>query len=263
LTSLWVAGVGIIAPGLPDWSIAAAVFRGQQPWQATEAAVPAVSMLPKNERRRASQTIRFALEAAQQAIAASGFAPTELATVFGSSSGEGDVLDAILEVVTGAQPRVSPTLFHNSVHNAAAGYANIATGSRAPSLSIGAFDETVAATLLAGAVQARRGPVLVCVYDTALPPTLRDVRDVSMSFAAALVLCPERPAAPVARTAVNIAARSLPESAMRQSDLAALVRANPAARVLPLLEAIARREAAEIVLSWEDSPSLEITVLPC
>jgi hypothetical protein len=50
---------------------------------------------------------------------------------------------------------------------------------------------------------------------------------------------------------------------METTALTPLVRANPSARVLPLLEAIARQVPARIVVSWEDSPSLEITVTPC
>lgn len=140
MTPLWVAGMGVFAPGLPTWSVAEAVFRGDQPWTPADVDLPAPLLLPKNERRRASPTIRLALEVVQQATTSSGMTIGQLSSVFGSSSGDGDVLNAILEVVTGVEPRVSPTLFHNSVHNAAAGYWSIGSGSHEPSLSIGAFD---------------------------------------------------------------------------------------------------------------------------
>ncbi len=258
---LWVAGVGLIAPGLPSWEAGRAVLDATEAWSARDAALPAPMLLNKNERRRASPTIRLALEAAQQATAMSGFAAADLTVVFGSSTGDGDVLDAIIEAVTTPEGRVSPTMFHNSVHNAAAGYWSIGTGARAASLSLGAFDGTVAATLFAAAGKARQAPVLCCVYDAALPATLRRLRDISMPFAGALVLCAERPAAPVARLAVRIGART-PPTALQTPELAPLQHANPIARLLPVLEAIARRQTASVVIEWDDVPPLVVDVAP-
>lgn len=263
MIALWVAGVGIVAPGLPDWARARPVLRGESPWQDEPAVLPAPEMLPKNERRRATPTIRLALEASRQATAASGFEAGSLRSVFGSSSGDGDVLDTVLDVVNGPEPRVSPTLFHNSVHNAAAGYASIATGSHAASISIGAFDGTAAATLLAAALEARHAPVLMCVYDAALPTTLRSVRDISVPFGAALVLAAAPPPSPVARLTIDLAAASAPPSPPHLAPLGALIDANPSAAALPLLEAIARAEPVRIVLGWEDCPALEVAVAPC
>ena len=57
---------------------------------------------------------------------------------------------------------ISPTQFHNSVHNAAAGYWHIAAGSAAPSLSVGGHDGAFAAGLLANRLvpqaEAQSGP---------------------------------------------------------------------------------------------------------
>ncbi len=259
---LWVAGVGVVAPGLPTWEAARAVLGSDQAWTASEFALPAPAILNKNERRRASPTIRLALEASQQALATSGFAAADLALVFGSSTGDGDVLDAIIEAVTTAEGRVSPTMFHNSVHNAAAGYWSIATGARSASLSLAGFDGTVAATVFAAAAKARHGPVLCCAYDAALPATLRRLRDIAVPFAGALLLCPERPAAPVARLAVRIGTRGDASTPVRTPGLGALLGANPIARLLPLLEALARPHAATIAIDWDDQPPLLVDVTP-
>ena len=51
-------------------------------------------------------------------------------TVFTSSSGDGDNVHEICETLAAADRQVSPTRFHNSVHNAPAGYWSIATRSR-------------------------------------------------------------------------------------------------------------------------------------
>jgi hypothetical protein len=263
LNPLWVAGVGLIAPGLESWSAAQPVLTAAVPWCASEAALPAPAMLPKNERRRASPTIRLALGAAQQAIDAAGVAPGELAAFFGSSSGDGDVLHALLEMVTGPEGRASPTLFHNSVHNAAAGYWSIATGAQAPSLSIGAFDATAAATLMSAAVGTHDRVAVVCLYDAALPEPLRAARAITLPFGAALVLSPTPTPGALARLALRLGAPATPPTPLRAASLAPLLAANPSARVLPLLEALAGRRAGEVVLPWEDAPPLAITVTPC
>src|SRR5690606_40428753 len=69
------------------------------------------------------------------------------AAVFASSGGDYPIIDQICKALCEPERLVSPTQFHNSVHNSAAGYWSIATGSRAPSTSISAFDDTFAAGL--------------------------------------------------------------------------------------------------------------------
>lgn len=263
MSTLYIAGVGLVAPGLPSWDAAAPVLTGATPWSAADDALPSPVLLPKNERRRASATIRIALEAARQAVEASGLAARDLPGVFGCSSGDGEVVDTVVRTATSTEPRVSPTLFHNSVHNAPSGYWSIAAGAHVPSVSIGAFDATVAATLAAASVQARRQPVLACLYDAALPEPIYAFRPVSVFFGAALVLVPERPAKPLAQISVRIGAHALAPSPLQVPGLAPLLEGNPAGRILPLLEALARGQAREIVLPWQDSPPLAITVTPC
>src|SRR3546814_20327507 len=62
---------------------------------------------------------------------------------------------------------VSPTDFHNSVHNAAAGYWGIGTGSRAPSTTLAGYDESFALGLLEAGLQVvgDRRAVLLVVFD--------------------------------------------------------------------------------------------------
>src|SRR3546814_15018794 len=62
---------------------------------------------------------------------------------------------------------VSPTDFHNSVHNAAAGYWGIGTGSRAPSTTLAGYDAAFALGLLESGLQVvgDRRAVLPVVFD--------------------------------------------------------------------------------------------------
>src|ERR1700712_875374 len=105
------------------------------------------------------------------AVAQSGLAPSLLATVFCSSSGEGVNCHALCETLATSAPMVSPTRFTNSVHNAAAGCWHIAVASRATSTSVCAFDASFGAGLIEAAtsIHAAREPLLLVARDSPHP----------------------------------------------------------------------------------------------
>jgi hypothetical protein len=160
----------------------------------TPAAVPrpAVSLLPPAERRRAAPSVAWALAAAQEAVANSGLAATELAVVFASSDGDGDIVHRLCAAMAAPGAAVSPTDFHNSVHNAATGYWSIGAHSPAPSTALCAYDGSFAAGLLEAATQAgaERRPVLLVAVDLPYPAPLALHRPSRHGVAAALVLEP-------------------------------------------------------------------------
>ena len=187
-----IAGIAVQGPGLAGWAASVPVLAGAQPWTRTELAPPAPALLPATERRRTSPSVRLALATALEAVQASALAPESLASVFASSNGDGQVVGAILDALQEPQVTISPTQFHNSVHNAAAGYWGIAVGSSRPSVSLGGHDRVFATGLLHAAAQAvaTREPVLFCAYDAPLPAPLSGKRRTDVPFACALVLAP-------------------------------------------------------------------------
>jgi hypothetical protein len=206
--------------------------------------------------------VRFALAAAAEATEEE---PDRagLETVFACSNGDGAIVSAILETLHDpAGVAISPTQFHNSVHNAAAGYWHIAAGSTAPSVSLGGHDFSFAAGLLmaATAVVTRGRPVLLCAYDTPMPPPLDQVRRTGISFAAALVLRP----ATAEGTALTLRYVAGPAEPLPVIDaLDALVLENPAARSLPLLRELAARRRAILRLPLLKDAHLEAQLSPC
>jgi hypothetical protein len=128
---------------------------------------PQPSILPPNERRRAPDTVAIALEVAQGACINAGRDPAQLPTVFASTYGDLAITDYMCSTLAGAPLTLSPTRFHNSVHNAAAGYWSIATGCRQPYCALGAGQYTFAAGLFAAALQvcADQHDVLLVAYD--------------------------------------------------------------------------------------------------
>lgn len=256
-SALTIVGVGLLAPGLPGWSASQAVLRGACPHAADQAMPPAnAACLPANERRRTTATIRLALHVAQEAITAAGWEPTAISTVFASSGGDSAVLDQICQALVAADRAVSPTLFHQSVHNTPAGYWAIATGCRQPSLSLGAYDGSFAVGLREAATLAwtEARPVLLVAYDLPLPPALTAQRPLVAPFGAALLLAPALDAhyTPRLGRLGGLATTDEAASTLDDAELERLRQGNPAARGLPLLCAIAQQRAATLVLPTSD-----------
>ena len=260
---LYVQGVGLIGPGLRGWAASQPVLAGQQPFQSQATGVPAPMRLPPAERRRAGTAIKIAIAVADAACSAAGVDPTDLATVFTSSSGDGGNCHALCEMLASDDRLVSPTRFTNSVHNAAAGYWHIAVGSRAPSTSLCAFDGSWGAGLMEAAtlVAVSGRPVLLVASDAPYPEPLQGVRPLPDCAGVALLLTPEARPGHLARLALTLEA---PQSATRCADAAldALRLAIPAAQALPLLVALARSEAGEVRFDARQALSLCVQVTP-
>jgi beta-ketoacyl synthase-like protein len=244
----FVQGVGVLAPGLEGFVASREILAGAQPYALTKIDAPSPQILPAAERRRTAGTVRYALCAAGEALAMSGAAVAEIASVFASSGGDGVILNQICEALAASDHAVSPTRFHNSVHNAAAGYWSIATGSRGASSSLCAYDATFGAALLDAMSQVvvERESVLLAVFDCALPEPIFALRRVAQSFAAAFVLTPERSAQTLAEWEVNMDEGS----AAQAQGFPEEVLFNPAARALPLLVQLAKKEAGDVAIEY-------------
>ncbi len=268
-----VMGVGVLGPGLSDWASAQTVLQDTAAWQNTATAVPAPQRLPATERRRAGVVVKASIVVADEALLAAGLDAAQLPTVFTSSTGDPANCHILCEALAAPERMVSPTRFTNSVHNAPAGYWHIAAASRAPSTSLAAFDASFAAGLLEAAVQcqATQGPVLLVACDVPYPEPLHGVRPLVDVFAVALVLAPAPAPGPApAATPATPAGRALhlevkPEMTETSCHHAALdsVRLGiPAARALPLLQALAGAGGHQIVLQGLPGMALQLTVAP-
>ena len=145
--------------------------------EARNTAAPVLE-LPPAERRRLNPLTSFALAAGERLVGGRSrdlLKATPL--VFGSSDGDGTVLLRLLSALRGHQP-VSPTQFHNSVHNAPAGYWSIGLESQAPTTALAAGDDTVEVALVEAGLQAvtRRGPVIMLATNQRFPQELERAR---------------------------------------------------------------------------------------
>ncbi|AYB52573.2 beta-ketoacyl synthase chain length factor [Ralstonia solanacearum] len=261
--SAFIEGVGLLGPGLNQWPQAAALLTGQAPYVPERTALPPPAGLPAAERRRTGPAVRVALAVGLEAAAASGRDAATLATVFAASGGDSQNCHAICETLASEDRHLSPTRFHNSVHNAPAGYWSIAARAMAPSNVLCAYDGSFAAGLLESLCQVAIDavPTLLIAFDTDYPEPLRAVRPIPDAFGVALVLAPE--AGPHALARIDARLTDAPASALARSEFEQLRAGNPAARALPLLEALAARRSASVVLDYLPDTRLHVDlVLP-
>lgn len=264
MASIYLRSVGLIAPGIPDWPTGRAVLRRETAY--SPAPVPPLppALLPPNERRRATPPTRLALEAARQACEGAGIDPRELPSIFASSDGDMDLIDRLCKGITQPEVALSPTLFHNSVHNAVAGYWSIGTQCRAQSTSIAAADGTFAAGLLECATQLACDceDILLVAYDLPAPELLDVHRHFEAPFACAFVLGTDPKSPRLAELRVSLGDPAAPSSeAGVPAEILPLCLGNPAARSLLVLNSIASGKSGHLHLPYLEDLSVSAQIL--
>lgn len=258
--TIYLDGIGLCGPGMASWEASRAALSGSAALALAPTVLPAVEALPAAERRRVGVPIKLALAIGFEAVRQAGADAANLPAVFASTDGDCDNCHAILEVLASNDRQISPTRFHNSVHNAPSGYWGIATGCRAPSTSLCALDASFGASLLEAATQALASdqPCLLLAYDTPFPEPLASLCRIPYPFGIALLLRSERSAASFAR--LNIELGDEAPTPCTDATLESLRQSIPAARALPLLQMLARGEAGRVVIDYLEGLSLTIEV---
>lgn len=232
-----VRGIGALGPGFDDWEALRVLFdgaKGAGPLESATAVRPAPECIPPRERRRAPLSVKLAVAVAEQACRQAGLSPADSVCVFTSSMGDMEITDYVCRTLAQEEPVLSPTKFHNSVHNAPAGYWSISQGAMLSSNSVAGFRHTVPGSLLEAVSQCLTEdvPVLWASQDVLAPEPFHDVLAIPESCAFALALHPgggeglEFEVAPGRGVWPDL----------RTSSLTFLYEGNPAARILPVLE---------------------------
>lgn len=242
-----VSGIGAWSPAQTDWPRLREWLRGQG-GESVPAARPAATVLPQAERRRAPATVLLACEVAAQACAAADRDAASLPCVFASSFGEVAISDEMCATLARAPRELSPTRFHNSVHNAPVGYWTQAVHCHASSNALSAWHGTLAAGLLEAAALAHADatPVLLVVYDVAANGPLANLLGADASLAFALVL---EPAAEAQGACLRLRHAGNDDDASTQTGI-------------DLLHALALPRRAHLQLAAGDGRVLEVEVVP-
>lgn len=229
-----IDGIGFWTGGLPSWQ-AAREFAGGGSQVEDAPRKPSPQLLAANERRRAPATVAVALEVALAACQDAGRDPKTLPSVFASTHGDLAITDYMATTLADDPRAISPIRFHNSVHNAAAGYWTIGVGCMAAATAISAGPATFGQGLLEALVQLATGDeaVLLAAYDIGATGPLGTMAPSEGLLGGALVL--SRGAGGTRLRASFI--EGSPDAP--QGPLATLAAGNAMAPMLPLFDALA------------------------
>jgi len=264
---LAIAGIGVCATGMANWAQARLILLSEASPRLDPLPRLAPEILPPVERRRANATTRLAVSAATQAV--EGMPPADveqLATVFSSSDGDGEVLASMLAALAQPQVVLSPTLFHNSVFNAPSGYWSIGSRSRAASITVCAGAASFAAGLREAQAQVRATgrAVLYVACDAPFPAALASFARSALPFACALRLVPavDAPQSHLGCIDWSVREGGTPPPEAPATDLQDRFSGNAAADALPLLLCVAAGRNARFALPWLDGTRLWLDYTP-
>lgn len=262
--TLYIEGIGFWASRLPGWEAARAILRGEAVAPATAQTRPAPALLPPAERRRAPDTVAVSLEVATRACEMAKRDPKLMPSVFASTHGDLAISDAICDTLAKTPSLTSPTKFHNSVHNAAAGYWTIATGCLRPYTSVSGYTFTFGEGLLEAASQAlsEDGPVLYVAFDIEARGPVGTMQPSRGVFAGALVLCAKAGERAVAQLTFELSAGDRLKPTEARAPNAALVEGNAMSNGLPLFEALADAAERQVVQGLAPQLNLRMQVTP-
>lgn len=258
--TVFLDGLSVLGPGMPDWSAAQPCLQGQQAYAAAEVVLPPAQALPATERRRVGAAVKLSMAVGMAAVADAVADAAQLPNIFSSTGGDCENCHSLLEVLASDERLISPTRFHNSVHNAPAGYWGIATGCTAASTSLCAYDATFAAGLLECATQALSSPqpCLLVSFDTAYPEPLYAQRPIPYPMGVGMLLSAQGSASSKARLQLSFShepATTMPDAGLEQLRLSI-----PSARSLPLLQLLASGQPGRVVIDYLDDCRLAIEV---
>ncbi len=221
---------------------------------------PKPEVIPANERRRAPLPVRLAIETSWQACQNADIDPSTLGCVFVSGLGDTQLTDYMCKVLAGENKALSPTKFHNSVHNAAAGYWTISTGCMQAANSVAGYQESVPLTLMEAIIQAdaEKRPILMTFYDAPVSPVLKSILKNEHAFSVSIIIAPGHVAQAPSFTAkvdqgnADWVDRQWPEPLTQcYSD-------NPVARILPMAEMVSGLGDSSLVMPLSAGTTLNI-----
>jgi hypothetical protein len=166
MAPVYVRSVGLWTPG----------FASPEAWCRAEpdaeesANTPPARLLEGNLRRRAPGLSRMSVEVFEQAALRAGCDAAVTPSVWATAHGEHTTALRLLKMMLRGEGKLSPTHFHNSVHNTPSGYASIATGNVSSSTTLTGGAELVMSALLEAwcRLATGGGDVLVVLADERL-----------------------------------------------------------------------------------------------
>jgi hypothetical protein len=258
-----ILGVGLRGPGLNGWVAGSNYLKGITTFTNENTKLPLLESVPSKERRRLSPMVRLSLAVAEEAVKHSGIDAKKMCAVFSCPHGDTGIIQNILEELCTEERCVSPTDFHNSVHNVAVGYWSIFNGCQLPCTSVSAEIDTFAVALIKSFVQINSGghPVLLTITDAPFSEPLNTVCPVGEPFATAMVLAPDSDGIGFAKLGIEL------ENSSINSQISPIIKEfqdlwkiNSAVRSLPILESLACQKDTMVVLPYGPFGNLKVKI---
>lgn len=259
-----IGGIGVRAPGIENW---------KELTENAEYVIPTTPItdqpkglgqcLPATERRRATPVTRLALDLAMEAVGDRN--TDDLSAVFCSSGGEVTVVHQIFSMLAEGDTALSPTAFHNSVHNAAAGYWSIASGSPYAADSLCAFDDSFGAGLAECCLRYAEGQrnLLLVTYDIPPPHPISLHREIHNAVGGSLLLGANN-TQPLAWLNLRYeACPHLESPPLSQSAQVERLPTHPGSVMMALLKTIAQKELSHHAIPAGFGGMLHVKVEPC
>jgi hypothetical protein len=250
MTRLDIIGLGTWSPYFGNWDeFCSGVKTGE--WQSEVKLQP--DLIPAKSRRRAPQLVKMAVEVMSQACEMAAADPQDVATVFSSVMGDMQITDYLCRALAQTPKLVSPTKFHNSVHNAAPGFWSITTGAFSAGSAISAFEYTPSMALLEACVLAvqEQQPVLLVTQEVAATQPLMTVCPAQQPFSAGLLLAPpgfsDKPLFALEFAVEN---QTCQWPSMSE-ELRSLLGSNMSAKLLPMLTSLVTMSGAAAAESFQ------------
>lgn len=269
-----ILGIGAWGPGFCSWPELVSLLRQEMTTADTSAldwtvANPKPAVIPPNERRRAPLTVKLPVETSWQALTESGLSAAEVCCVFSSGLGDTEITDYMCRELTTELKQLSPTKFHNSVHNAPAGYWTISTQCMKAANSISGYRYSAGLGLLESLSQCciEQQPVLISLYDTACTPAFEELFGNDLSLSLSLIAVPHTATssdAPYGTLEARVIAAPMPAPNTLPPNLPMQLSNNPAADALNLLRLLALPTSAQqrCTIALSDNSHLELTLEP-
>lgn len=255
----YIEHIGLQAPGLEGWEASQAILKGEEPYAFAPLSKYSPQFLPANERRRTTSTIKLALRTAEETV--SDYTPDAIAampTLFACVDGDTEISAKMTSAILQDQPMVSPIHFHNSVHNAPAGYWMIGQQNHQAATAISAGEYQIANSFIEALTQLsdKHPKVLLVVYDLPIDPIIESHQPKRQAFAFGLVL--SRHATENSQAWLELSLHPHPCPTPVNEDFGD----NVAAGFWPLLAALAKRQTAELHAPASASLSAHLKMTP-
>ncbi|MDT8453174.1 MAG: beta-ketoacyl synthase chain length factor [Gammaproteobacteria bacterium] len=259
--TVYINDISVIGPGLIDKEITCSILLGEKNWIYQEMPKLIPDMLPANERRRTTPMIRLAL-ACIQGLSSDHNDLQTTSTVFASSDGDFEISDKICSALSKDEKIISPTLFHNSVHNSAAGYWSIASLIKGASTSLSAGNATFMSGLQEAVTQVEvdGGTVLFVAYDYPAPSPLNEYCHIKYPLAIAIRIGKTAENKALGTLTLEGQENDIKDSVCRNLSLEPLRLASPVGDGMPLIEALVRRARMQVIIPYLGDRKFRISI---